>query len=130
MMGENGRHADSGVDPWNRLVALIDCNLNASAHDENFFIEFWSARIWDAALRDFGQQHWARYRAPFLKTVVEGCAEGVFTPALSPEVVVDLLLAMLPGAMVPRVLGSAPRTADVLRVALLQQVAQMLGRAY
>ena len=128
-MGENGGRADSGVDPWNRLVALIDYNLNASAYDDNFLVEFWSAGIRDADLRDFGPQNWARYRAPFLKTVVEGCVEGAFTPTLNPDVVVDLLLSMLAGAMVPRVLGSAPRTAYALRTALLEQVAHLLGPA-
>ena len=55
-MGENGGRADSGVDPLNRLVALIDYNLNASAYDDNFLVEFWSAGIRDADLRDFGHK--------------------------------------------------------------------------
>jgi AcrR family transcriptional regulator len=115
-------------DPWNRLVMLIDRNLNTPIHNHQLLIEFWRAGIRDAELRDYAQEHWACYRAPFLKTVVEGCDQGAFSPTLSPEDVVDLLLGMLAGAMVPRVLQFPAPTADRFRTVLLSQIAQMLGR--
>jgi AcrR family transcriptional regulator len=121
--------ASAEVDPWNRLVTLIDRNLNTPIHKHQLLIEFWRTGMRDAELRDYGQEIWARYRAPFLETVVEGCDEGVFTPTLSPEDVVDLLLPLLVGAMVPRVLQFPAPTADRFRTALLRQVSQMLGRS-
>jgi AcrR family transcriptional regulator len=120
--------ASSEVDPWNRLVTLIDRNLNTSIHTHQLLIEFWRAGIRDAELRDHGQELWACYRAPFLKTVVEGCDEGAFTPILGAENVVDLLIPMLTGAMMPRVLHFPSPTADRFRTSLLQLVGQMLGR--
>ena len=83
--------ASAVVDPWNRLVALIDRNLNTPVYNHELLIEFWRAGIRDAEMRDYAQDHWACYRAPFLKTVVEGCDQGAFSPTLSPEDVVDLL---------------------------------------
>ena len=120
--------ARSEGDPWNRLVTLIDRNLNTAMYNHRLLIEFWRAGIRDGELRDYAQEQWACYRAPFLETVVEGCDTGSFTPVLSPEDVVDLLLATLAGAMVPRVLQFPAPTADRFRTALLNQVAQMLGR--
>jgi AcrR family transcriptional regulator len=121
--------ASAEVDPWNRLVTLIDRNLNTAMHNHQMLVELWRTGMRDAELRDYGQELWGRYRTPFLATVVEGCDAGAFKPALSPDDVADLLLAMLTGAMVPRVLQFHRPTADQFRTALLQQLAQMLGRA-
>src|SRR5690349_1342904 len=120
--------ASAEVDPWNRLVTLIDRNLNTPIGNHRLLIEFWRTGIRDGELRDYGQEIWERYRAPFLSTVVEGCDAGAFRPTLRPDDVVDLLLAMLTGAMVPRVLQFPSPTADHFRSSLLQQLAQMLGR--
>ncbi|MGY4650329.1 TetR/AcrR family transcriptional regulator [Mycobacterium sp. URHB0021] len=120
--------ASAVVDPWNRLIALIDRNLNTPVYNHELLIEFWRAGIRDAEMREYAQDHWACYRAPFLKTVVEGCDQGAFSPALSPEDIVDLLLGALAGAMVPRVLQFPAPAADRFRTALLNQLAEMLGR--
>ena|SRR5690348_6242997 len=121
-MGENGHLAD--VDPWNRLVALVDRILNATDHNQHLLIELWRNGIRDAELRDECEEHWTSYRAQLLRTVVEGCNQGAFSPTLSPGKVVDVLLAMLAGAILTPV-SSTGR----FRIALLQQLAQMLGRA-
>ena len=120
--------AATEVDPWNRLVALIDRNLNSPTHSHQLLIEFWRAGIRDDELRDYGQEGWSRYRAPFLKTVIDGCEAGAFTPTIDPDSVVDLLFATLAGAMIPRVLHFPAPTADRFRTALLQQLAGTLGR--
>ena len=120
--------ASSEVDPWNRLVTLIDRNLNTSIYNHQLLIEFWRAGIRDEELRDHAQEQWRCYREPFLKTVGEGQDAGAFTPTLSPEDIVDLLLATLTGAMVSRVLQFPAPSADRFRTALLQQLAQTLGR--
>jgi AcrR family transcriptional regulator len=120
--------ASAEVDPWNRLVALIDRNLNTPIHNHRLLIEFWRTGIRDAELRQYSEEGWTRYRAPFLATVVEGCDAGVFTPTISPDDIVDLLLTTLAGAMVPRVLRFSSPTADHFRSTLLHQVAQLLGR--
>ena len=57
------------VGPWNRLVALIDRNLNTPTHYHQLVMEYWRAGIRDAELRDHAQEHWARYRGRFLNTV-------------------------------------------------------------
>ena len=116
------------VDPWTRLVMLIDRNLNTPMHNHRLFIEFWRAGMRDAELRDHGQEIWGRYKAPYVQTVVEGCDQGAFSPTLSPEDAVDLLMAMLAGGIVPRVLQFPAPTADRFRTALLNAIAQMLGR--
>ena len=61
--------------------------------------------------------------------MVEGCDAGEFTPTLDPDEVVDLLMATLAGAMVSGALQFPGPMAGLFRNALLQQVAQMLGRA-
>ena len=120
--------AGAAVDPWKRLVALIDRNLDSPVQNHRLLIEFWRAGIRDGELRDYGLEGWARYRAPFVKTVAEGCDAGVFSPSIDPDAIVDLLLATLAGAMVPRLLHFPSPAADRFRTVLLQQVAQMLGR--
>ncbi|WP_165839765.1 TetR/AcrR family transcriptional regulator [Mycobacterium montefiorense] len=120
--------ADAEGDPWNRLVAMVDRNLNTSVRNHQLLIEFWRSGIRDAELRDGGEEGWFRYRAPFVRTVIEGRDAGVFTPVVSPEDVVDLLFATLVGAMIPRVLRFPSPSADRFRTALLRQLAAMLGR--
>src|ERR1700733_10436468 len=44
--------ADSDVDPWNRLIAMIDRNLNSPIRDHRLLIEFWRASMRDAELRE------------------------------------------------------------------------------
>jgi AcrR family transcriptional regulator len=120
--------ADAENDPWNRLVAMIDRNLNTPVRNHQLLIEFWRSGIRDQELRDYGEEGWSRYRAPFLRTVIAGRDAGVFTPVVAPEEVVDLLFATLVGAMIPRVLRFPGWSADGFRTALLRQVAEMLGR--
>jgi AcrR family transcriptional regulator len=98
--------ADAENDPWNRLVAMIDRNLNTPVRNHQLLIEFWRSGIRDQELRDYGEEGWSRYRAPFLRTVIAGRDAGVFTPVVAPEEVVDLLFATLVGRRVPH--GPAP----------------------
>jgi AcrR family transcriptional regulator len=120
--------AGAEVDPWHRLVTLIDRNLNAPVHYHRVLIEFWRAGIRDAELRDYAEENWARYGAPFLATVIEGCDKRVFAPSLSAEDIVDLLLTQLVGRILPRVLRFPTPTADSFRTALLHQLGQVLNR--
>lgn len=115
-------------DPWNRLVALIDRNLNTPIRNHQLLLEVWRSSMRDEELRDYSEEGWARYRAPFVRTVIEGRDAGMFAPIFSPEDVVDQVLISLVGAMVPRVLHFPSPTADGFRTALLRQVALMLGR--
>ncbi|MGY4649500.1 TetR/AcrR family transcriptional regulator [Mycobacterium sp. URHB0021] len=119
--------ADAESDPWNRLVALINRNLNMPARTLALMIEFWRSGIRDAELRDYGEENWRRYGESFVRTVVDGRKAGVFAGASDPEDVVNLLLASLAGAMVPRVLHFATPSADRFRDGLLRQAAAMLG---
>jgi AcrR family transcriptional regulator len=116
------------TDPWNRLVAMIDRNLNTPVRNHQLLIEFWRSGSRDKELRDYGEEGWFSYRAPFLATVIEGRDAGAFAPVVAPEDLVDLLFATLVGAMVPRVLRFPRPSADRFRTALLRQVAEMLGR--
>jgi AcrR family transcriptional regulator len=120
--------ADAERDPWNCLVAMIDRNLNTPVRNHQLLIEFWRSGIRDAELRDYGEEGWSSYRAPFVRTVTAGRDAGVFTPVVAPEEVVDLLFATLVGAMIPRVLRFPDWSADGFRTALLRQLAEMLGR--
>lgn len=120
--------ADTERDPWNRLVAMIDRNLNTPLGNHQLLIEVWRSSMRDPELRDYSEEGWARYRAPFVRTVIEGSENGIFTPVASPDDVVDLLMVWLAGAMVPRTLHFSSPTADGFRNALLRQVTMMLGR--
>jgi AcrR family transcriptional regulator len=117
------------VDPWSRLVAMIDRNLKTPVRNHRLLIEFWRSGMRDGELRDYGQEGWMRYRAPFVAAVLEGRDVGTFTLQTDPDDVADLLLASLAGAMIPRVLDFAEPSADRFRKALLRQTAHMLGRA-
>jgi hypothetical protein len=66
-------------------------------------------------------------RAPFLQTIAEGHSAGVFALTVTPDDIIDLLLAALGGAMIPRVLRFPNPSADRFRTTLLRQVASMLG---
>lgn len=121
--------AEAERDPWNRLVTMIDRNLNTPLSNHQLLIEVWRSSMRDAELRDYSEEGWARYRAPFVKAVTEGRDSGAFAPIASPDDVVDLLLVWLAGAMVPRTLHFRNPTADKFRTALLRQVTLMLGRA-
>jgi AcrR family transcriptional regulator len=121
--------ADCDVDPWNRLTAMIDRNLNSPIRDHRLLIEFWRASMRDAELREYAHEGWARYRAPFTSTVLEGRDTGFFAPIVSPDEVVDLLLTSLSGTMLTRVLLLPARAPDNFRNVLLRQVAEVLGRA-
>jgi AcrR family transcriptional regulator len=120
--------ASDETDPWHRLVALIDRSLSAPVAVHQLLIEFWRSGIRDAELRDYGEEVWARYRAPFDRAVAEGRDAGVFAPATTAEGVVDVLLAALAGAMIPRVLRFSGPSADRFRTALLRQAATAVGR--
>ena len=72
--------AHSDVDPWNRLIAMIDRNLNCPICSHRLLIEFWRTSMRDAELREYAHEGWARYRAPFLETVLEGRDTGFFAP--------------------------------------------------
>ena len=58
--------AAAEADHWNRLVALIDRSLSAPLDVHRLLIEFWRSGIRDAELRDYGEEVWVRYRAPFV----------------------------------------------------------------
>ena len=121
--------AADDAEPWSRLVAMIDRNLKTPVRSHRLLLEFWRSGMRDGELRDYGQEGWARYRAPFLTAVLEGRDAGVFTLQTDPDDVVDLLLTSLAGAVIPRVLDFGEPSADRFRKTLLRQTAQMLGRA-
>lgn len=120
--------ADAERDPWNCLVTMIDRNLNTPIRNHQLLIEFWRSGARDGELRDYGEEGWSRYRAPFLRTVIAGRDSGVFKPVVAAEEVVDLLFATLVGAMIPRVLRFPDWSSDGFRTALLRQLAGTLGR--
>jgi AcrR family transcriptional regulator len=121
--------ADAEPDPWNRLTAMIDRNLDTPLRNHQLLIEVWRSSMRDAELRDYAEEGWDRYRAPFVRTVIEGTESGVFAPVCNADDVVDLLFAGLVGAMIPRVLHLPGHSADRFRAALLRQLTLMLGRA-
>jgi AcrR family transcriptional regulator len=120
--------ADAERDPWHRMVAMIDRNLNTPLRNHQLLVEVWRSSMRDTELRDYSEEGWARYRAPFVQAVIEGRDAGAFAPVASPEDVVDMLLVWLAGAMVPRTLHFKSPTADGFRTALLRQATLMLGR--
>ncbi|OBJ47987.1 TetR/AcrR family transcriptional regulator [Mycobacterium sp. 1423905.2] len=120
--------AEAESDPWRRLVAMIDRNLNTPLRNHQLLIEVWRSSMRDAELRDYSEEGWARYRAPFVRTVIEGRESGAFQPIGTPEEVVEILLRSLAGAMIPRTLHFPAPSADGFRTALLRHVATMLGR--
>jgi AcrR family transcriptional regulator len=121
--------ANAETDPWDRLVALIDRSLSAPVDVHRLLMEFWRSGIRDAELRDYGEEVWVRYRAPFVQAVADGRDAGVFAVSTTAEDVVDVLLAALAGVMIPRVLRFSNASADRFRTTLLRQVAAAVGWA-
>ena len=119
--------AGAKSQPWNRLVALIDRNLTTPVTVHVLLIEFWRAGIRDSELRDYGEEVWRRYAEPFVRTVIEGCDAGEFTPSGNPEDIVELLLRSLAGAMFPEVLRFQARSESTFRTLLLEQLTAALG---
>lgn len=114
-------------DPWKRLVVMIDRSLGNGHRTRQVLIEFWRAGMRDEELRDYSTEVRARYRAPFVRAVTEGRDQGVFTPAFSPDSVVEALLAGLAGVMIPRVLRHPGPTDEEFRQVLLAQTRLVLG---
>lgn len=114
-------------DPWRRLVALIDRSLGSTERTRQALIEFWRAGIRDEELRAHSAEVRARYREPFLRAVTDGCDQGAFRPACTPDDVVDFLLVALAGVMIPRVLHHAGPTAEDFRRTLMSQMRLALG---
>jgi hypothetical protein len=48
----------------------------------------WRTSMRDAELREYAHEGWARYRAPFTRTVLEGRDTGFFAPTVGPDEVV------------------------------------------
>lgn len=120
--------ADSDVDPWNRLVAIIDRHLDMPMRSHLLFIEFWRAGMRDAELRAHAQEGWVQYRAPYTRIITEGRDNGSFAPRVSPVEVADLMLTSLAGRMLNRVLLLPAPSAGSFRSAFLRQTAEVLGR--
>lgn len=120
--------ADDVTDPWDRLVAMVDRNLDSPIGNPQLLIEFWRTGMRDTELRDYAQEGWARYKAPFVKATVDGCDAGAFAPSSDPEVAADLLLASLAGAMIARVLNLPTCSDSRFRTALLGEIAGLVGR--
>lgn len=119
--------AESEHDPWERLVVMIDRSLGNTEGTRQVLIEFWRTGMRDEELREYSVEVRARYRTPFLRAVVEGRDQGAFTPAFSPDDVVDFLLVALAGVMIPRVLHHPGPSDDVFRQMVLSQTRLMLG---
>jgi AcrR family transcriptional regulator len=114
-------------DPWNQLVALIDRSLRTSEHTQQMLVEFWRAAMRDEELGEYSRNLQARYRGPFLRAVNNGSDQEVFHLEHDPEDVVDVLLAVLAGIILPRVLHHPTPAADGFRAVLLAQLATSLG---
>ncbi|GAA4592223.1 hypothetical protein GCM10023194_53440 [Planotetraspora phitsanulokensis] len=119
--------ASTDLDPWERLVAMIDRSLELPDHSRQMLVEFWRSAMRDDELREYSVEMQLRYRAPFLAAAREGSEQGAFRLTHRPEDVADFVLAVLTGAIISRVLHHPrPSPAD-FRGVLLSQLRLMLG---
>ncbi|MYS22331.1 transcriptional regulator, TetR family [Streptomyces sp. DvalAA-14] len=120
--------AAAHADPWERLVALIDRSLGNPEPVQRTLLEFWRSAMRDEELREHSVEVNRRYRQPFLAAVQEGCDTGLFRPEHRPSDVVDFLLAILAGLIIPRVLHQGGAAPEDFRSLLLSQLGSALGR--
>jgi AcrR family transcriptional regulator len=119
--------ATTELDPWERLVAMIDRSLELPDHARQMLVEFWRSAMRDDELREYSAKMQMRYRAPFLAAVREGSEQGVFRLIHRPDDVVDFVLSALAGAIISRVLHHPTPSPSDFRGVLLPQLRLMLG---
>jgi AcrR family transcriptional regulator len=119
--------ATTELDPWERLVAMIDRSLELPDQARQMLVEFWRSAMRDDELREYSVEMQMRYRAPFLAAVREGSEQGAFRLTHRPDDVTDFVLSALAGVIISRVLHHpTPSPAD-FRGVLLPQLRLMLG---
>ncbi|MFI6762880.1 TetR/AcrR family transcriptional regulator [Micromonospora sp. NPDC050417] len=119
--------AAAEVDPWRRLVALVDRSLHNSESTRQILVEFWRSAMRDDDLREYSAEVRTRYRAPFVAAVREGAERGEFKLTHDAEDVTDLLLSALAGLIISRVQHHPTPSPTEFRDVLLTQLRLMLG---
>lgn len=124
--------ADGSLDPWPRLVALVDRSFERDEQAEigwRVCIEFWRAAVRDPELRDESVRLYESWRAPFLEAIAVGVRQGKFKPRRPPEAIVTQLLATIDGVGVPLLLDHAYLDLAALRDAVVEDLAAVLAVA-
>ncbi|WP_089213893.1 TetR/AcrR family transcriptional regulator [Streptosporangium subroseum] len=119
--------ATTELDPWERLVAMIDRSMGLSDHDRQMLVEFWRSAMRDDELREYSMEMQMRYRAPFLAALREGSEQGAFRLTHEPDDVADFVLSVLAGAIISRALHHSTPSPAGFRGVLLSQLRLMLG---
>jgi AcrR family transcriptional regulator len=119
--------ATTELDPWERLVTMIDRSLELPDHARQMLVEFWRSAMRDDELREYSVELQMRYRAPFLAAIGEGSEQGAFRLTHRSDDVADFVLSVLAGAIISRVLHHPKPSPADFRSVLLTQLRLMLG---
>lgn len=115
------------ADPWTRLMALVARGLKTALDVDRMLVEFWRAAMRDDELREYAEVLRTRYRGPFATAVAEGCQSGAFRTRYEPDDIVNVLVASLGGAILPRVLDQPDVLGAGFKEVLFGQLADSLG---
>jgi AcrR family transcriptional regulator len=90
-----------GLAPWERIISMIEGLTNRDALRTRclVWVDFASAAARHSEVALEFAAVYRRWVEIFEEAVEEGVAEGVFTPLLSPETVVQILLEQIDGSM-------------------------------
>jgi len=105
------RHLDAGLDPWERIAALIDGLVDREPLRERclIWIEFANAAARHDETREAFAAVYRQWTEIIAGAIEDGIRDGSFAPILPARVIVDLLLEQLDGG----ILGIATEVGDL-----------------
>ncbi|MQA07881.1 MAG: TetR family transcriptional regulator [Pseudonocardiaceae bacterium] len=91
--------AQTGASPWQRIEALVSyATVTDGFRDRcTVWLEFSAASARDPGLRSVMERVYEGWRAPLRDAIEQGVQQGVFSPAMPTEQVVDMILTLIDG---------------------------------
>lgn len=116
------------VDPWRRLVAIVDTALTGydAEGTGRLWIEAWRFGMRDAEMREDVHRDYAAWRGLIAEVIRAGVAAGRFGTKMPPERLAVLALALLDGLGVPLAVADPEVPTTEARGAALAALAELL----
>lgn len=120
------------VDPWDRLVRIVDAALGGFAdgagESGRLWVESWRFALRDSELRVDVLSDYKAWRLLVSNAVKDGQASGVFDGLPDPAVVAVQTIALIDGVGLPAALGDRPLAGRAARTLVLGALSTLLGR--
>ena len=117
------------VDPWARLVYLVDVFMTSEAPGPGWQaqIEYWRAAFTRPHLREELIRDQDRWRALLTDVIREGIGMAVFVTERAPELITLQLNCLLDGTVFPAFIGNPAYDPAAFRAAVVADLAATLG---